>query len=59
MRRALATLPWVEQDKIVFDFKKQTIIIGYKKPEDYNPAAVVEALKTVGKFKGASELEHK
>ena len=59
MRRALATLPWVEQDKIAFDFKKQTITFGYKRPEDYRAEAVVEALRMIGKFKNASELERK
>jgi hypothetical protein len=57
VRKALATLPWVEQAKTRFDFKKQTVTIGYKDKAAFDPQAVINALETVGRFKGASQLE--
>ena len=56
MRSALATLPWVEQDSLVFDFKQQTVTFRFKRQEDYDATAVASALEKVGNFKGAKEL---
>jgi hypothetical protein len=56
VRSALATLPWVEQDSLSFDFKQQTVTFRFKRQEDYDAAAVATALEKIGNFKGANEL---
>jgi hypothetical protein len=52
VRKALATLPWVEQDALKFDFDKQEIKFGLKDKKQFDAAKVKAALKAQ-KFPGA------
>lgn len=45
MRKALATLPWVEQDSIQMDFKARELRFNLKDKSQFNADAVKNALK--------------
>ena len=52
MRRALATLPWVEQASIQMEFKTRELRFGFNDRSKFNAEEVKRALKSEG-FAGA------
>jgi hypothetical protein len=55
VRRALATLPWVEHDSIKMDFKKRELTFGFKDRASFDAEAVKAALEKE-KFKDVELL---
>ena len=51
MRKALSTLPWVEQDSIKPDTSKQQVTFGFRKKEDFNYDEVKKAIEGKTDFK--------
>jgi hypothetical protein len=48
VRRALATLPWVEQESIQMDFKTRELRFGVNDKSKFNAQEVKNALKAEG-----------
>ncbi|HEY7156010.1 MAG TPA: hypothetical protein VH575_18750 [Gemmataceae bacterium] len=48
MRKALATLPWVEQDTIQMNFKARELRFCLKDKSQFNEEALKKALKAEG-----------
>jgi hypothetical protein len=55
VRKALATLPWVEQGTITMDFKSRELKFGLKESDRFDADAVKKALGDEG-FAGVELL---
>jgi len=45
VQKALATLPWVEQDSIKMDFKARELRFGFEDKDEFDADAVKKALQ--------------
>ena len=48
MRKALSTLPWVEQDSIRASTSKQRVTFGFKDKSQFDEKAVRDAIEAKG-----------
>jgi hypothetical protein len=48
VRKALETLPWVEQETIQMDFDTREVKFGIKDKSQFNAEAILKALKGQG-----------
>ena len=56
MKKALATLPWVEQDSVKADVKTKEARFTLKDPGQFNEQELLEAIKTTANFPDAKVL---
>jgi len=59
VRKALATLPWVEKDTIEPDAKTQQVTFGFKKKSDFKYDEVKEVIESRTDFKVGKVVEEK
>ena len=57
MRKALSTLPWVEQGTIKPDVDSQTVTFAFQNPKDFDLRQVKETIEGQTKFTVGKVLE--